>query len=225
MIHTDQGREFESQLFARVCELLELKKTRTMPYRPQSDGQTERFNKTLQQMLSMFVNERRDDWDDHLCFLLFAYNSAMQHSTRCTPNLLMFGRELNIPLAFMAGLPSEKVERECECAYVEWLKNSLECAFEFARTNLECSFRRQKRLYDRGCKRREYEVGSKVWRWYPPKAHMKLGLGWTGPYIVLEKQGETSMKIVKEGKSEAIWVHKDDLKPFIGKENPHVTDG
>ena len=46
-IHTDQGREFESQLLSRLCETLQIMKTRTCPYRPQSDGLVERFNRTL----------------------------------------------------------------------------------------------------------------------------------------------------------------------------------
>ena len=53
-IHSDQGREFESQLFQALCENLEIDKTRTTPYRPNSDGLAERFNKTLQQMLKVF---------------------------------------------------------------------------------------------------------------------------------------------------------------------------
>ena len=47
MIHTDQGRNFESDLFAEMCKLLNIKKTRTPVYHPQSDGMVEWFNQTL----------------------------------------------------------------------------------------------------------------------------------------------------------------------------------
>ena len=40
-IHTDQGRNFESELFKEMCELLELGKTRTTSYRPSANGQVE----------------------------------------------------------------------------------------------------------------------------------------------------------------------------------------
>lgn len=53
-IHTDQGREFESQLFSEMCTKLDIYKTHTTPYRPQSDGMVE-LNRTLQQMLSLFI--------------------------------------------------------------------------------------------------------------------------------------------------------------------------
>jgi len=42
LIHSDQGRNFESVLFAEMCRLLGIKKTRTTPYHPQSDGMVER---------------------------------------------------------------------------------------------------------------------------------------------------------------------------------------
>ena len=43
LLHSDQGREFESDLFQEMCHYLAICKTRTNPYRPQSDGQVERF--------------------------------------------------------------------------------------------------------------------------------------------------------------------------------------
>ena len=76
-IHTDQGREFESILFSRLCEVLEVKKTRTTPYHPQSDGLVERFNRTLLQMLSIYVNKYNSDWDEQLPFVLMAYRSII----------------------------------------------------------------------------------------------------------------------------------------------------
>ena len=47
VIHSDQGKNFESHLFADVCHLLGMEKTRTIPYHPQSDGLVERFNQNL----------------------------------------------------------------------------------------------------------------------------------------------------------------------------------
>ena len=70
LIHTDQGRNFESKLMAEVCGLLDIKKTRTTAYHPQSDGMVERFNQTLEAQLSKFADHSQRDWDQHIPFLL-----------------------------------------------------------------------------------------------------------------------------------------------------------
>ena len=81
--HSDQGRDYESHLFQQVCKLLEVDKTRTTPYMPKSDGLVERFNRTLQHMLATFVNENRNDWDDHLPYLMMAYGRRPTRAQRC----------------------------------------------------------------------------------------------------------------------------------------------
>ena len=83
MLHSDQGREFESDLWQEMCHYLAICKIRTNPYRPQSDGQVERFNRTLVQVLKPLVNENMDDWDEQVEFVVHAYNSTVLASTNC----------------------------------------------------------------------------------------------------------------------------------------------
>ena len=61
-------------------------------FHPQTDGQTERTNRTLEQMLRMFVNYKQNDWDQHLSAAEFAYNNAKQASTEMSPFLLVTGQ-------------------------------------------------------------------------------------------------------------------------------------
>ena len=70
-LHTDQGPQFESRLMKDVCNLLDITKTRTTPYHPQSDGMIERFNRTLEKMLSTCVTDHQE-WDLHLQRTLLA---------------------------------------------------------------------------------------------------------------------------------------------------------
>ena len=53
-IHSDQGRNFESELFKELCKLLDIRKTRTTPYHPQSEG-VERFVNRCSRCLSMRI--------------------------------------------------------------------------------------------------------------------------------------------------------------------------
>ena len=60
-LHSDQGRNFESKVIKNICDLLQIRKTRTSPYHPQSDGLVERFNRTLLNLLSIAVVDAERD--------------------------------------------------------------------------------------------------------------------------------------------------------------------
>jgi hypothetical protein len=57
------GKNFESTVMAEVCKIFGIKKTRTTPLYPQSDGMVERMNRTLLNSLSAFVSDHQRDWD------------------------------------------------------------------------------------------------------------------------------------------------------------------
>lgn len=80
-IHSDQGRQFERRLFREMCELLEIDKTRTSTYHPQSDGMVERFNRTLASMIGVFVSEHQRDWDEYIPYVMMAYRSSEHETT------------------------------------------------------------------------------------------------------------------------------------------------
>ena len=62
-LHSDQGTNFESKVMAEVCKLLNIEKTRTTPLHPQSDGQVERYNRTLIEMPGGTLKDSQGDWD------------------------------------------------------------------------------------------------------------------------------------------------------------------
>ncbi|KAG7472997.1 Retrovirus-related Pol poly from transposon, partial [Solea senegalensis] len=135
-IHSDQGRNFESRVFAAMCERLDMHKTRTTPLHPQSDGLVERFNRTLGQQLAILTAEHQRDWDVHLPLILLAYRSAVQDSTACTPALLMLGRELRTPAELAFGVPPEAPDAVPGPDYARKLQVWMETAHIFARDQL-----------------------------------------------------------------------------------------
>jgi len=77
-LHSDQGKNFESKLFAELYQLVDINKTRTTPFHPRSDGQTERMNRTILQML-----RTSSQWCWHLLSTL-ANAEQRHHDLRCT---------------------------------------------------------------------------------------------------------------------------------------------
>ena len=93
-ILTDQGSQFQSTLFRELGKMLGIDKTWTTAYHPMANGLVERFNCTLEMMLSMFVSETQRDWDQFIPLLMLAYRTSLQESTRITPFSMMFGRQI-----------------------------------------------------------------------------------------------------------------------------------
>lgn len=67
-------------------------------YHPQTNGQDERFNQTLQRSLRKLVNEDQTDWDKYIDPVLFAYRTSRQDSSKYTPFYLMYGRQATLPI-------------------------------------------------------------------------------------------------------------------------------
>ena len=105
-IQTDQGPNFESDLMRNVLQLFGVQKLRTSPYHPQTDGQIERFNRTLKGMLTTYVNDDHNDWDLHLQLALFAYRTSVHSSSGVSPFKAVYGREAVSPLT-LTGVPKQ----------------------------------------------------------------------------------------------------------------------
>jgi transposase InsO family protein len=72
-------------------------------YRPQTDGFTERFNRTFLSMIRTCCHKTPESWDKDLPALLYAYNNTVHSATGYTPHFLLFGSQpidLRVPIAF-----------------------------------------------------------------------------------------------------------------------------
>ncbi len=102
-IHTDQGRQFEGGLFHAVCKLFEITKTIATPYRPCSNGQVERMNCTLLQMIRCYIGDDQSTWDEHIPLVADAMRSAKNRHTVFSPNMMILGREVTTPWDILIG--------------------------------------------------------------------------------------------------------------------------
>ena len=96
-IVTDQGTNFMSDMFKRICKLFKIEKINTTAYHPESNGALERTHKTLVTYLRCFCNPKTSDWDKWLPFASFTYNTSPHAITKFSPYELLFGRKCNIP--------------------------------------------------------------------------------------------------------------------------------
>ena len=213
-LHSDQGRQFESQLLSEVCKLLHIHKTRTTPYHPQSDGLVERFNRTMLAMLAACAKDNPLDWEKHVKKVCMAYNTSVQASTGYTPFFLMFGRQARVPADVMYGAPTSSAHSVNQ--YAANLRKQLDSAFALARSHSLSSHLRQKELYDKKVHGKPYKKGDFVWLHSPLSkrgVNKKLYHPWSGPHKVVKKLSDANYRIEQlQGRRNRKIVHFDRLK-------------
>ena len=213
VIHSDQGRDFQSNLFQELCRILEIEKTRTTPWHPQSDGMIERFNRTIETMLRQCVSDHQRDWDEMLPYCCAAYRNAMHSTTKFSPNELMLGRNLPMPAHVQSPLP-EKWQNLQE--YNSQLIEKMQIAHKLAEENVGKNVMHYKEQYDKKSWQRELKVGTWVWlnnftkkKGLSPKLQIKWEMK---PYQITEFLSEVVVRIKRHGSQVQRIVHINKLK-------------
>ncbi|KAF7650711.1 hypothetical protein LDENG_00121840 [Lucifuga dentata] len=99
VIHTNQGRNFESHVFTAMCEILGSCKTHTTPLHPQSNVLVKKFNRTLAEQLAMITAKHQQDLDAHVP------PGCSWHIGLLLRTLLMMGWEIRTLAEMMVGRP------------------------------------------------------------------------------------------------------------------------
>uniref|UniRef100_A0A5S6R5R5 Integrase catalytic domain-containing protein n=1 Tax=Trichuris muris TaxID=70415 RepID=A0A5S6R5R5_TRIMR len=160
ILHTGQGRTFESSVLKEVWYAFGVKKTRTTPYHPQGDGPVERTNRTILQILRTLA-EKDSQWDELLPAAALSYNTSQHTSTGFTPYEMMFGRQ-HFGMNRMADRNQQF--RYDTSSYHDQLLTRMNKAFYMAKFNLAQAAERQRRGYNaRIDVKRIFHVGDAVW--------------------------------------------------------------
>ena len=218
-IHSDQGRNFESLLFKNLLSLLEIDKSRTTAFHPQSNAVIERMNRTLQNMLAKCIKAEQNNWSQQLPYVMMAYRS-----TGYTPQFLVHGRETSLPLDLMFPSP----ESDCPSnvhEFVHQQKQAFHRAFALVRDNLNKNQRRRNALYNHKVHGPTYREGQEVLLHTPvvPVGQSpKFFSRWRGPYTILKCLNDVSYQIKEVSTGNESVVHYDRLKPF--RRRPPTTN-
>ncbi|KAL1267687.1 hypothetical protein QQF64_033050 [Cirrhinus molitorella] len=160
-IHHDQGGEFQNQLFEQLQKYCGITGSRTTPYHPQGNGQAERFNRTLLQMLKTLTESQKSNWKDYLNKLLHAYNCTCSEVTGFSPFYLLYGRSPRLPIDMLFGLNSEAPNCN-QKEYVEKWKHGMEEAYRIARECVQKSADRSKKNFDKKVRSTTLQPGDRV---------------------------------------------------------------
>lgn len=183
-ILTDRGTHFNNQLVAELMSNFGIKHHNSTPYHPQTNGQVERFNKTLKETLAKLAI---DDitWDEHIAPALFAYRTAKQSATKMTPFLLTYGREATLPID-----DNHEAEKVDLIDRLKQLVDRLPNLREKAKQTMIAIKEKQKTAHDKQITKPQYfKVGQKVLYYDAAKDKQwsgKLNPKWKGPYWIHE---------------------------------------
>ena len=150
-LHSDQGRNFESEVIKHLCKLYGIKKTRTTAYHPQGNGQCERFNRTLHDLLRSLTAKKKRRWPEYLPEVCYAYNATPNASTGLSPYYLLFGREPWLPVDFLLGVDFQS---ENLCGWLQEHQSNLSKAYTSANNQMLHKYKSRKIEVDK----RQYDV-------------------------------------------------------------------
>ncbi|KAK3086720.1 hypothetical protein FSP39_022469 [Pinctada imbricata] len=228
-IHSDQGAQFESKVIAELCNILDIRKSRSSPYHPMGNGACERFNRTLIGMLGTLEKEQKADWKTYVAPLVHAYNSMRQESTGYPPFYLMFGRYPRLPIDLAFGLDRVRESpKEPRSKYVETVRRKLEKAYEMARSSSERAKERQKDFYYIKAKGAVIDIGDEVLvKIVSFDGKHKLSNKWEDhTYLVLDKPNRDIPVYVvqrKDGQGRKRTLHRNLLLPLRSRvEAPRI---
>ena len=211
-IHSDQGRNFESNVFQEMCSLLGIRKIRTTPLHPQSDGMVERINRTLEAQLSKPVDEHQCNWDHYIPFLMMALRSATHETNKCSPSSYSLATSCGYQSTYSLG---DQKKQQLPPTTVSFYNSGWR----------KISTARAKSYYDLRADDNTFIEGDAVWVHNPRKKvrhSPKLMRPWEGAYTKFSMMLHV-YQIQPTPRSKAKVVHRNRLWKYAGATPPNWT--
>ena len=191
---SDRGSIFTGHFWQELFKSLRTKVQMSTAYHPQTDGQTERMNRLLEETLRHYVNPMQDDWDKHLALIEFAINNSKQGSTRTTPFMLNSCHQPRVP----ADVDMDSVEGKVPSA--DEFASIMRERIDAARRYLKAAQDRQRSAYNRKREDISFDIGENVLlsttniKLKSPGAK-KLLPKYIGPFKILARVGSVAYKL------------------------------
>ena len=213
-IVSDCDPRFTSLFWKSLFKSLGTKLSMSTAFHPATNGQTERMNRTIQEMLRHYAVHKPRDWDKQLVVVEFAYNNSVQASTGFTPFKLATGKDPLVPSSFL--LPSS----DKQVAVTDEFLRTLETQLRQAKDAIQHAQRKQQEYANRSRRELSFEEGESVMLstedlniTYPPSR--KLVPRFIGPFKIKYKKSPLvyELELPANMKVHPVF-HVSKLKPF-----------
>jgi hypothetical protein len=210
-ILTDQGTNFMSNAMKEMCTQLGIKQLRTTIYHPQTDGAVERVNRTIIDMVTPFAHKDPKQWDEHLDYVVAAYNRTPHASTGETPFFLLKGRDALEPTDLRPPMRNRFLTDQNNVFSQQWRE-----AVELAKSKLIVAQERQKHYYDRSVKECSFSPNDVVLLKILGVQTGKFYMRWEGPYVIVDKLSEQNFVVRHQEDDFQVVVHVNRLRKWNG---------
>ena len=212
---SDRGSNFLSELILELCSLTGMKKINTSRYHPQTDGLVEKFNSTIQSMIAKSSDGNVMEWDKQLPFLLFAYRSVVQESTKESPFFLLYGRDPRLPTGTLLEQSRTTYLVDLDDYRTELVIN-LKKARELALKSIKEAQEKQRSQYDKQSSIQVYNIGDRVMVFMPSDVtgkDRKLARPYHGPFRIIDlTRTNAEVQLIGRPQDQTIFVAIDRLR-------------